>query len=54
MLFLLKRTVPTALGALLLLTALGLALRQSRGDHATPLQGLPNVTRTLISELDSR
>jgi membrane protease YdiL (CAAX protease family) len=41
MFFLLKRTVHTALGALLLLTALGWALRQPRGDHATPLLFTP-------------
>jgi membrane protease YdiL (CAAX protease family) len=41
MLFLLKRTVPTALGALLILTALGLALRHSHGDRATPLHFTP-------------
>ena len=41
MLFLLKRTVPTALGALLILTALGWALRWWRGDQATPLHFAP-------------
>jgi hypothetical protein len=43
MLFLLKRTVPTALGALLLLTALGLALRHARKDRATPLHFTPTL-----------
>jgi membrane protease YdiL (CAAX protease family) len=41
MLFLFKRTVPAALGALLILTALGWALRQPRGDHATRLHITP-------------
>jgi membrane protease YdiL (CAAX protease family) len=41
MLFLLKRTALTALGALLILTALGLSLRQSRGDHTPPLHFTP-------------